>query len=78
MICYCHTLQLLKGNSGILFTNQSLSAVKKFFANYCKDHYATAGIIAPKTITIPEGKSSVMYRLCITVATVHNSYLCTV
>ena len=49
------SLQLLKGNTGLLFSNQPLTAVTKFFDDYCKDNFAPAGIIVNRNILIPEG-----------------------
>lgn len=45
----------LAGNVGLLFTNHAPPKVKEFFASFVKIDYARAGLVAPITVTVPEG-----------------------
>ncbi|PAV73210.1 hypothetical protein WR25_14301 [Diploscapter pachys] len=47
--------QTLKGQCGLIFTNDSKSQMMEFFENLSESDYARAGDIAPISLTLPEG-----------------------
>nr|CAG8450617.1 8413_t:CDS:2 [Entrophospora candida] len=47
--------KLLKGDGGLLFTNESVESVEDYFESFIKKDHARPGNIANGTIIIPEG-----------------------
>jgi len=45
----------MKGECGILFTNQTHKEVSEYFDNYSNEDFARAGDIATKTIILKNG-----------------------
>ena len=47
--------QFLKGDVGLLFTDEEPQVVKDYFDSYVKTDFARSGLEAPLTFTVPEG-----------------------
>lgn len=53
--CDIFSLQHLRGNVGLLFTNKAADDVKEWFQKYSCQDFANAGFVALREETLPEG-----------------------
>lgn len=51
-------IQLLEGNVGLLFTDETPKVVTEWFASFKRADYARSGNVVSETFTLPSGPSS--------------------
>lgn len=56
-------LQLLRGNVGLLFTNEDNSVVKDWFESYYEMDHARSGFVATQRVALDEGKYIILSYL---------------
>ena len=56
-------LQLLRGNVGLLFTNEDNSVVKDWFESYYEMDHARSGFVATQRVALDEGKNIILSYL---------------
>ena len=60
--------QLLRGNVGLLFTNEDHSVVKDWFESYYEMDHARSGFVATQRVALDEGKYIILSYLLLSLS----------